>query len=81
MINNNGTDLPESLGESLVAFDPTQGIATVKTATIQNLSDPTVNKHSESNLLQMATDTQDITKPYRIVFRGELVHDKFDKME
>lgn len=75
MINNNGTNLPESLGESLVGFDPTQGVATVKTATIQNLSEPAVNKHSEGNLLQMAADAQDITKPYRSVFRGELVHD------
>ncbi|MBQ7000985.1 MAG: hypothetical protein IJN67_08075 [Oscillospiraceae bacterium] len=62
--------------ESLVSldFNPIESNTDLTFSEPQNVCSD-VQASSKDTLIQASAETQDTTKPYRIVFRGELVHD------
>ncbi len=63
-------------GESLVSLDYSSTESNDNSIVLGHIN-AGLEEHvtSKDTLIQAADEAQDTTKPYRIVFRGELVHD------
>ena len=75
-MNNNGIEASVGISGELISLgiDSVYEGTTAEYTTVQREDTHPVLDNGNS-LLQMTIDEQDLTKPYRIIFRGELVHD------
>ena len=73
-MNNNGGML---IGESLSSLDFTlnNGGTTLQYSERDNVLSGDDNNQKDDSLLPSSVDQQDMSKPYRIIFKGVLVHD------
>lgn len=73
-MNNNGGML---IGESLSSFDfaLNDGGTTLQYSERDNVLNGDDTNQKDESLLHSSVDKQDVSKPYRIIFKGVLVHD------